>query len=178
MTLQPAGPRADEYRDSMSLLATGVTVVTTMTADGPAGMTASAVCSLSLEPPQLLVCVRTSLPTHNALQASGQFGVSVLGEGQIDIARRFATPGADRFTGLDLRPELPVPVLRPAIAYFCCTVAERFPGGDHSIFTGRVLACGHQPDRRPLLYFGRRFGALEGPEQELLRSWSEIGSLV
>jgi flavin reductase (DIM6/NTAB) family NADH-FMN oxidoreductase RutF len=178
VTPQPSGPEPDQYRDCMSLLATGVTVITTMTADGPVGMTASAVCSLSLEPPLLLVCVRTSLPTHNALQASGHFGVSVLDQDQIDIARRFATPGADRFTGLDLRAELPVPVLRPAIAYFSCAVAERFPGGDHSIFTGRVLACGHQPGRRPLLYFGRRFGALEDPEQELLRSWSEFGSLV
>lgn len=171
-------PGPGEFRDAMSLLATGVTVVTTMTADGPAGMTASAVCSLSLEPPQLVACVERSLPTHAALLASETFAVNVLSEEQVEPARRFATPGVDRFAGIPLRAEWPAPVLSDAIAYFVCTVEERHPGGDHSIFVGRVRDCSRGVEGRPLLYFGRAFGVLQAPEDRLLRSWSEFGTLV
>lgn len=170
-----AEPGAGLFRTSMSLLATGVTVVTTTTCDGPVGMTASAVCSLSLEPPQLLVCVQQALPTHVALEQNDAFGVSVLGEEHVRVARRFATRGADRFGGLVLRDDIGVPILADAIAFFECRVEERHPGGDHTIFVGRVLRCGHQPGRRPLLYFDRSFGSIESPEYRLFRSWSEAG---
>jgi flavin reductase (DIM6/NTAB) family NADH-FMN oxidoreductase RutF len=107
-------PRSDpaRYRDAVALLATGVTVVTTTTPGGPAGMTASAVCSLSLAPVALLVCISTHLPTHEALDESGSFAVNVLGEGQEALARRFATPAVDRFVGVALRDERPLPVWR------------------------------------------------------------------
>jgi len=162
----------------VSLLASAVTVVTTATADGPAGMTASAVCSLSLNPPQLLVCVQNALPTHQALAGSRWFAVNVLGEEQAGIARRFATPGIDRFHGLALREDSPAPVLRQALAYFVCAAGGRHPGGDHSIFTGLVVSCGHQPGQRPLLHFGRGFRSLADPQDQLLRAWAEAGMLA
>jgi flavin reductase (DIM6/NTAB) family NADH-FMN oxidoreductase RutF len=62
-----------------------------------------------------------------------------------------------------------LPVLEAAIAHFVCDVHERFPGGDHSIFTGLVHECGATRGKRPLLYFQSRFGALEDPEAELIR---------
>jgi flavin reductase (DIM6/NTAB) family NADH-FMN oxidoreductase RutF len=164
------------FRDAISLLATGVTVITTATPDGPAGMTASAVCSLSLEPVALLVCISRALPTHRALERSGTFAVNVLGESQVELARRFATRGADRFAGLGVREVDGVPILDDAIAHFACRVAERFPGGDHSIFIGHVEECGHAAGSRPLLYYGRAFGALEPPEHALLRAWVEGGA--
>ncbi|MQA04939.1 MAG: flavin reductase [Streptosporangiales bacterium] len=177
MTAGGQVPEQGQFRESMSLLAVGVTIVTTTTPTGPAGMTASAVCSLSLEPPQLLACIQRSLPTHRALGDSGSFAVNVLGEEHVELARRFATYGADRFAGVPLVTRQP-PVLSAAIAYFSCTVVESHPGGDHSIFVGTVTECGHQPGRRPLLYFDRRFGALEAPEDQLLKSWSATGPLV
>ncbi|MBO0828206.1 MAG: flavin reductase family protein [Streptosporangiales bacterium] len=167
----------DNFRTSMSLLATGVTVVTTTTHEGPVGMTASAVCSLSLEPPQLLVCVQQALPTHVALEQSAAFGISVLGEEHVGVARRFATRGADRFAGLTMRDDIGAPILADAIAFFECRVEERHPGGDHTIFVGRVLRCGHQPGRRPLLYFDRAFGSIESAEYRLFRAWSEAGQI-
>jgi flavin reductase (DIM6/NTAB) family NADH-FMN oxidoreductase RutF len=173
----PAAATAIEPRDfraAISLFATGVTDITTTTPDGPAGMTASAVCSLSLEPVQLLVCISTRLPTHTALERSGQFAVNVLGEGQRDLAMRFATPMEDKFAGVRLRQEDGLPVLRDAIAYFACDVSETIPGGDHTIFIGRVRECGHAPERRPLLYFGSQFGSLEDPESSLLRAWHDL----
>jgi flavin reductase (DIM6/NTAB) family NADH-FMN oxidoreductase RutF len=160
----------DRFREAMALFATGVTVITTRT-DQPVGMTASAVCSLSLEPVQLLVCVSTRLPTHEALERSGRFAVNVLGEGQGAIAKRFATPGIDRFAGLGVDEFEGMPLLRDAIAHFVCDVYERFPGGDHSIFLGTVTALGLQPEARPLLYFQQSFGALATPEDMLLKNW-------
>jgi flavin reductase (DIM6/NTAB) family NADH-FMN oxidoreductase RutF len=176
--MSPAGLSDREFRDAISLLATGVTIVTTQTERGPAGMTASAVCSLSLEPVQLLVCISKALPTHTALEHSGSFAVNVLGEDHTALARRFATPDADRFAGLPLREGCRLPVLQQAIAYFECSVNERFEGGDHSIFTGRVETCGHAAASRPLLYFGRTFGSLETPEAAVLKAWAEGGATV
>jgi flavin reductase (DIM6/NTAB) family NADH-FMN oxidoreductase RutF len=176
--MSPAGLPEREFRDAISLLATGVTVVTTTTESGPAGMTASAVCSLSLEPVQLLVCINKVLPTHKALERKGSFAVNVLGEDHAQLARRFATRDIDRFAGVPLRERCRLPVLREAIAYFECRVSERFEGGDHSIFIGHVETCGHQAGSRPLLYFGRTFGSLETPEAALLKAWAEGGATV
>jgi flavin reductase (DIM6/NTAB) family NADH-FMN oxidoreductase RutF len=176
MTGSEPGSDPAAFRDAVALLATGVTVVTTTTAEGPAGMTASAVCSLSLDPVALLVCISTHLPTHEALEQSGSFAVNVLGEGQEALARQFATPGADRFAGVPLHEERPLPVLADAIATFECRVAERFPGGDHSIFIGHVERCDHTPSSRPLLYFSRSFGSLESLEGRLMQSWADFGA--
>ena len=163
--------RQDRFREAMALFATGVTVITTRSGEEPSGMTASAVCSLSLEPVQLLVCVSTHLPTHEALTRSGCFVVNVLGEGQGALAKRFATPEIDRFAGLAVDEHDGLPLLRDAIAHFVCDVHERIPGGDHSIFIGAVRALGTRPEARPLVYFQSAFGSLAKPETALLESW-------
>jgi flavin reductase (DIM6/NTAB) family NADH-FMN oxidoreductase RutF len=131
-------------------------------------MTASAVASLSLDPVLLLVCISTHLPTHSAIEAHGRFVVNVLGERQEELALRFARPAEDKFAGVALRPDHELPVLADAIAYFVCDVHERYPGGDHSIFTGLVRECGSVPGKRPLVYFKSRFGAMRDRDAELL----------
>jgi flavin reductase (DIM6/NTAB) family NADH-FMN oxidoreductase RutF len=166
----------DRFREAIALFATGVTVVTTRT-DQPVGMTASAVCSLSLDPLQLLVCVSTRLPTHAALMESGRFAVNVLGEGQEPLARRFATSDVDRFEGIAVEDCKGLPLLADAIAHFVCNLQERLPGGDHSIFIGKVTDLGLRHDARPLLYFGSRFGSLARPEDSLLHSWMAEGGV-
>jgi flavin reductase (DIM6/NTAB) family NADH-FMN oxidoreductase RutF len=175
------GESVDEhlYREAIAHFATGVTVITTLRDGTPAGMTASAVSSLSLDPVLLLVCVSNKIATHEAIEGSGRFVVNVLGEGDDELARRFATPLVDKFAGVALRPDFELPVLEASIAHFICDVHERFPGGDHSIFTGQVRGCGFIPGRRPLLYYRSSFGALDDPESELLRAsvgW-DVGSL-
>lgn len=150
----------DAFRRAISAFASGVTVITTVAEGRRVGMTASAVSSLSLDPVLLLVCVNTRLATHHAIERSRRFVVNVLGEGQQDIALRFARPGEDKFAGLTLRGDQQLPVLAEAIAYFVCDLHERFPGGDHSIFTGRVRACEVDNWRRPLVYFQSSFGSL------------------
>jgi flavin reductase (DIM6/NTAB) family NADH-FMN oxidoreductase RutF len=138
-------------------------------------MTASAVASVSLDPILLLVCVNNRLPTHRALEQSRRFAVSVLREGQEALARRFASPSADKFDGVRLDPDHDLPVLADAAAWFACDVHERLPGGDHSIFIGEVRACGTRRGARPLVYFRSEFGKIEDPERELTRdlaAWS------
>jgi flavin reductase (DIM6/NTAB) family NADH-FMN oxidoreductase RutF len=157
------------YREAIAHFATGVTVITTTRDGQPAGMTASAVASLSLEPVLLLVCISNRLPTHEAIEQSRAFVVNVLGEEHGELARRFATPLPDKFEGVSLRDERGLPVLADAIAHFVCDVHERFPGGDHSIFTGLVRECGYIPGRKPLLYYRSRFGALDDPQALLAR---------
>jgi flavin reductase (DIM6/NTAB) family NADH-FMN oxidoreductase RutF len=157
------------FREAIAHFATGVTVITTKHGDQASGMTASAVASLSLDPVLLLVCISNALPSHEAIESSRRFVVNVLGEGQQDLALRFARPSEDKFAGIALREEADLPVLDDAIAYFVCDVHERFPGGDHSIFTGLVRSCGATPGKRPLLYFRSQFGSLDDPESDQLR---------
>jgi 3-hydroxy-9,10-secoandrosta-1,3,5(10)-triene-9,17-dione monooxygenase reductase component len=170
-TPEPVAAAVDElaFREAIAHFATGVTVITTLYEGKPAGMTASAVSSVSLDPVLLLVCINNRLPTHTAIEASRRFVVNVLGEGQEDLALRFARPAADKFAGVALDPGKELPVLADAIAHFVCEVHERFPGGDHSIFTGLVRECATLRGKRPLLYFRSGFGALRDPEAELLR---------
>jgi len=156
------------FREAIAHFATGVTVITTLHEGKPAGMTASAVASLSLDPILLLVCINHALPTHQAIDASKRFVVNVLGEGQGELALHFARHSPDKFAGIALRSDHDLPVLADAIAYFVCDVHERFPGGDHSIFTGLVRGCGAVPGRRPLLYFRSKFGSLRDRDAELL----------
>ncbi len=157
------------FREAIAHFATGVTVITTVHEGRPAGMTASAVASLSLDPVLLLVCIDNRLPTHRAIEESRRFVVNVLGEGQEALALRFARPAPDKFAGIAVDPDQELPVLADAIAYFVCDVHERFPGGDHSIFTGLVRTCWAARGKRPLVYFRSTFGALHDSQGELLR---------
>jgi len=151
------------FREAISHFATGVTIVTTTIEGRPAGMTASAVCSLSLAPVLLLVCIDNRLATHRAIDASRRFAVNVLGEDGEELARRFAQRAEDKFEGVALHEGSDPPILADAIAHFVCDVHERVPGGDHSIFIGEVLTCAAEPGRRPLLYYRSRFGSWRDP---------------
>src|SRR3954463_15927511 len=91
------------FREAISHFASGVTVITTGHEGRRVGMTASAVSSLSLDPILLLVCINTKLATHTAIEQSRRFVVNVLGEGQAELALRFARPSEDRFAGVATR---------------------------------------------------------------------------
>ncbi len=168
---EPVAAAVDEvaFREAIAHFATGVTVITTLHEGKPAGMTASAVASLSLDPVLLLVCINNRLPTHDAIEGSRRFVINVLGEGQEELALRFARPSPDKFAGVPLKADSELPVLEDAIATFVCDLHERFPGGDHSIFTGLVRSCTAAPGRRPLLYFRSGFGSLRDHNAEFLQ---------
>ena len=148
---------------------TGVSVVTTVDQNGqPVGMTMSAVTSLSLDPPQFLICVDNRARTLAAIVARGHFCINYLRQDQENLASAFARRGEDRFAALAHRVEhTGSPVLEGAIAFIECRVNAVHPGGDHTIIIGDV-AHGDAPGGEPLAYFRgsyRRLESLTDPQQ-------------
>jgi flavin reductase (DIM6/NTAB) family NADH-FMN oxidoreductase RutF/DNA-binding Lrp family transcriptional regulator len=149
------------FREVIGHFTTGVAVITTRHEDRDHGMTASAVCSVSLEPPTLLVCANLRAPTQAAILAAGAFAVNILGEGHDAIAQRFARPHPDKFDGLaHRRGALGVPLLDEALARIECEVTESVVGGTHRVFLGAVRDA-QVEGGTPLAYYRGRFGRLE-----------------
>jgi len=151
-----------DFRRVVGHFASGVTVVTTLRPDGrPCGLTASAVCSLSLEPTMLLVCVETASTSHRCIADSGVFAVNVLaGDGRGEtLARRFSEEETDgKFTGVAFREEhTGAPVLDGALAWLDCRLAEQCGGGDHTVFIGEVVAA-DAGEGTPLVYYRGGYG--------------------
>jgi 3-hydroxy-9,10-secoandrosta-1,3,5(10)-triene-9,17-dione monooxygenase reductase component len=133
----------DRFRSVMGHFATGVTVVTVATGDGPVGMTANAVCSLSLEPLLLLVCFDNAARTLPAVRENGRFGVNVLGSDQEDLARLFASkrPEREKFADVAHTVHDGIPVIEGVLAWVGCRLERLIPGGDHTIGIGAVEAA-------------------------------------
>lgn len=155
--------RVDEYRfrSVLSRFASGVTIVTAVDAAGADhGITVSAFSSLSLEPPLILVCIDRATVMHGILQGSDAFAVSVLAEGQEELARKFADPDNDRFEGTSFtRGGNGSAVLTGAAAKLECAIVNRFEGGDHTIFVGSVVAA-ESSEEPPLLYYRGGYATL------------------
>ena len=158
---------AAAFRNVIGRFATGVTVVTAHADGVDHGLTASAVSSLSLAPPMLLVCINRAAATHEAVRRSGAFAVNVLSEDQASLARRFATPLADKFAGVATRRGTLGPrLLDDALATIECRVAEAVVAGTHSIVLGRVVHATAR-DGAPLAYFRGQFGQLQLARDDL-----------
>ncbi len=145
----------------MSRFPTGVTVITALTGDGPAGLAANAVTSLSLEPPLMLACVDRGSRTLRAVEAAGHFGVNVLDAGATDLAVGFArkVPTADKWKDVGWRESAGIPVLDAAIVWIGCRLRDVISGGDHVIVTGEVHAVEERPGE-PLLFHRGTYGPL------------------
>jgi flavin reductase (DIM6/NTAB) family NADH-FMN oxidoreductase RutF len=139
--VRPVGP--DRFRAVIGRFPTGVCVVTAMGPEGPVGMTANAVTSLSLEPLLLLVCFANGARTLPVVRESRRFGVNVLAVGQQELARRFAgkLTETEKFEGVAHSLDDGVPVLEGAHAWLGCDLKELVPGGDHTIGIGAVHAA-------------------------------------
>ncbi|HEV2146262.1 MAG TPA: flavin reductase family protein [Longimicrobiaceae bacterium] len=150
-----------EFRRVMGHFASGVTVVTTVQPNGePCGLTANAVCSVSVDPVLVLVCVEHGADTHDCIRAAGRFAINVLEEeGGESLSRRFATWGVeDKFRGVAWREERTgAPVLEGALAWLDCRVAQELQGGDHTIFLGEVVAADAR-EGTPLVYYRGGYG--------------------
>ena len=148
---------AADYRGALANLAGGVAVVTTSDAQGrPRGMTATAVCSVSIDPPLVMACVHREAATHRAIRDSGAFALNLLPGCAEALARRFASSRPGKFEGLGRTSgETGAPILADALAHCDCTVESAVEAGDHTIYIGRVVGVGYRADedRPPLLYF-------------------------
>ncbi len=149
------------FRDMIGRFASGVTVITTTADDGDHGTTASAVSSLSMDPPMLLICLNKTSDTKTAILESGVFGVNILAEHQDQIAYKFARKGQDKFEGVEvLRGRTGIPLIENALAHLECEVNETVTGGTHTVFLARVKEASGT-EGAPLTYFRGRFGRLE-----------------
>jgi len=156
-----------EFRNIIGHFASGVTVITALH-DGQAfGATASAVSSLSLEPPMVLICLNKTSTTGQAVAGSQRFAVNILGEDQADEAMRFATKkAADKFKGVPVvNGEWGEPLLGDALAILECRVVEEVTGGTHSVFLAEVDRASARTGT-PLAYFRGQFGRLQLEQDE------------
>jgi flavin reductase (DIM6/NTAB) family NADH-FMN oxidoreductase RutF len=150
----------DVFRDVIGHFATGVAVITAQESGVPYGVTVSALSSLSLDPPMLLVCLNRTSRTQGAIERSGVFGVNVLGERQGGIAVRFATDRDDKFDDLVVvAGGCGAPLLAGALAHLECRVVEEAVGGTHTVFISAVERA-ERFDGTPLAYYRGEFGRL------------------
>lgn len=156
-----------DLRRVMGRFATGVAVVAAHDpATGePYGLTANAVCSVSLDPPLVLVCVAKDSSSHVTIERAGHFSVNVLSDRQRAVSQAFARSGGytNKFAGVPYDSGMTgAPLLRDALASLECDLWAAYAGGDHTIFVGRV-ASAHSRDEAetPLLFYGGRYESLE-----------------
>ncbi|MCW3002881.1 MAG: flavin reductase domain protein FMN-binding protein [Conexibacter sp.] len=156
-----------EYRSVMSRFAAGVTVISVLDPAGaPIGFTATAFCSVSLDPPLALVCVNSGSYAERVMGEASAFAVSVLRSDQDWIALRFADPAVrDRFAGVTTRRGgHGLPVISGSIGGVVCERVFNYEGGDHVIFVGRASES-WATDGEPLLHFRGAFNELAHTDQ-------------
>jgi 3-hydroxy-9,10-secoandrosta-1,3,5(10)-triene-9,17-dione monooxygenase reductase component len=149
-----ATPDIEEYRRAIGHFATGVTVVTSRSEAGPSGLTANAVCSLSLEPLLMVVCLDNGSRTLAAARSSGRIAINVLAHDQRDLAVHFAgkTAESEQFAAIPHSEMDGLPVLDGVVAWLTGDVRDLLPGGDHMIGVAEVTGVG-APGGDPLVYF-------------------------
>ena len=147
-------------KDVFGRFATGVTIITARHGNDLHGMTASAVSSLSADPPLLLVCVDHRATMCDFLKKAGSFAVNVLTRQQEPLSNRFASRGPKEFSDIPLRDsQTGSPVFAEALAYAECNIRHILPGGDHDIFVGEIIAgAGFEGD--PLLHYKGKYRSL------------------
>lgn len=157
-------PDKDEFRQVMGRFATGVTIVTSRLGEELHGMTANAVASVSLEPPLVLICVDKSADSHDIIDGSGIFALSILSLEQEGLADGFAAKegaAAHRLDGVPYHTRATgAPIIEGSLAYLDCRVVERFPGGDHTVFIGEVVDAGRLNGHGPLIFYQGSYGGL------------------
>jgi 3-hydroxy-9,10-secoandrosta-1,3,5(10)-triene-9,17-dione monooxygenase reductase component len=147
------------FRAVLGHFATGVAIVTAVCEVEPVGMTVQSFCSLSLDPPLILLCPGLSSTSWPKIEASGQLCVNLLAEGHEKIAGQFARTGADKYAGVSWTPSADTgsPMIDGALAWIDCKIEASYPGGDHVIVVCRVLDLAARTDLRPLIFFQSGF---------------------
>ena len=167
----PAGAKAEtplinSFRDAMRHVAATVYAVTTTHEGHDYGILATAVSSLSFDPPSLLACINRVASLHDPMAQAERFCINVLGMRNRDVAEHFMIPDRARFAVGEWDSQHGVPVLTTAQSSLICTVADRHVFGTHTIFVGELIAANHRQDATPLTYFDRQYIDIsEAPER-------------
>jgi flavin reductase (DIM6/NTAB) family NADH-FMN oxidoreductase RutF/DNA-binding FadR family transcriptional regulator len=154
------------FRQIIGNFASGVTVITTREQGTNYGLTASAMTSLTLDPPMLLVCINKNTGTQAAISRTRTFGVNILDENQANLAYQFAKPQADKFTGVEFSyGRYGEPLLTGALAHIECRVAADVEAGTHMVFLAEVDDA-MASTGSPLTYFRGKMGRFGQVEDE------------
>jgi flavin reductase (DIM6/NTAB) family NADH-FMN oxidoreductase RutF len=158
-------PDPELFREVFGRFATGVAVITSAGSTGAGGMTANALCSLSLDPLLALVCFENRARTLPIVRETRRFAVNLLAADQRELARVFASkvPEAEKLDGVDHRLVDGVPVLDGVVAWATCELRELIAGGDHTIAIGGVSDLG-LGSGEPLLWYAGRYHTLHRDE--------------
>jgi 3-hydroxy-9,10-secoandrosta-1,3,5(10)-triene-9,17-dione monooxygenase reductase component len=141
-------------RNVLGHFATGLTVITAATENGPAGFTCQSFASLSLEPALVTFSPARTSSTWPLLRRAGRFTINILPADHQHLAAQFARSGTDKFAGVDHSPSpLGNPVLDGALAWVDCELHQEYDGGDHTIVVAAVHALSARTDVDPLLFF-------------------------
>ncbi len=154
-------PDPERFREVFGRFATGVAVITSAGPANAGGMTANALCSLSLDPLLALVCFENGARTLPIVREARRFAVNVLASHQERLAGVFASklPESEKLDGVAHRFEDGVPVIEGSLAWAICELQELIAGGDHTIAIGKVTAMGLGAGQ-PLLWYSGRYHAL------------------
>lgn len=152
------------FRNACGMFATGITVVTTVGPEGePVGMTVNSFTSVSLDPPLVLWNVGNHARSFALFSTTAHYAVHILHKEQEALSSHFATRGDDKFR--DLNWSLGIvgsPILPDYAVCFQCTMEHVYPGGDHNILVGRVVAFEDRGNQEALLFFRGKYRRLEG----------------
>ena len=147
----------DAFCETFRGVPTAVTVVTARNGHGgPHATTVSAFCSLSVDPPLLLVALDRSSDLLKLVEERGRFGVNVLAVGQEELGTECARKGPEKLAEVSWRYDSGLPRIDESSAWLACDVQDLLDGGDHVIVVGLVTACDTSP-KEPLLYYKRQF---------------------
>jgi len=151
-------PDQELFREVFGRFATGVAVITSAGPGGAGGMTANALCSVSLDPLLVLVCFENSARTLPIVQEARRFAVNLLSAEQEELAGVFASkmPEAEKLEGVSHHLQEGMPIIDGTLAWAICDLRELIAGGDHTIAIGQTTALG-LGGGRPLLWFGGRY---------------------
>lgn len=156
-----ASPPLDQtaLRRVCGAYATGVAIVSAAGVDGAqCGLTINSFTSVSLDPPLILWSLRSASPSLPHFDGDGPFAISILAEGQNDLAMRFARPAEDKFDGVPVQDgSLGAPLIGGSVAHLECRPYSRMEAGDHIVFVWEVVAVSEAPLEAPLAFFGGKF---------------------
>jgi flavin reductase (DIM6/NTAB) family NADH-FMN oxidoreductase RutF len=153
------------FKQALSRLAAGVSIVSTARGGDRRGVTATAVCSVSAAPPTILVCVNSATGTCQMIKESGHFAVNLLAEHHQPVAEVFAGRGGlqgdERFGHGDwiAGEQRGLPILSTALAALECRVDQAIEAGTHIVFFG-IIESAYFAENPPLIFHGGRFHVL------------------
>lgn len=151
-----------DFKDTLKLWASGVSVVTANSAEGKQGMTATSFASVSMDPPQILVCINNTAETGAAILQDKKFAVNILTAAQEQVSNEFAGGRSmqERFANVSWHEgESGLPVFDEALASMECIVVDQFRAGTHWIIIGEIQAVQCSAGE-PLLYFNSAYGKI------------------